>query len=72
WLVQVTVVPALTFSAAGENAKFLIATAVPDTGAAGARALGDVMGMVMLGIGGAPVEEPAGPPGPVAPGVPAG
>ncbi|MFD4613794.1 hypothetical protein ACFWOT_38210 [Streptomyces sp. NPDC058440] len=62
----------MTFRVAGENAKFLIATALPDTGAAGARALGGVMGMVMLGIGAAPVAEPAGPPDPVAPGVPAG
>ncbi|MFH9983592.1 hypothetical protein ACH4ND_31135 [Streptomyces sp. NPDC017179] len=50
----------------------MIATVLPDTGAAGARALGVVMGMVMLGIGAAPVEGPAGPPDPVAPGVPAG
>ncbi|MFF9126303.1 hypothetical protein ACF09J_23865 [Streptomyces sp. NPDC014889] len=46
----------------------MIATELPGTGAAGARALGDVMGMVMRGIG----EEPVVPPGPAAPGVPAG
>ncbi|WP_445529441.1 hypothetical protein [Streptomyces cyslabdanicus] len=50
----------------------MIATAFPGTGEAGARALGDVVGMVMWGIAGAPVEEPAAPPDRGAPGVPAG
>ncbi|MFJ3251039.1 hypothetical protein ACIQ8G_35205, partial [Streptomyces sp. NPDC094154] len=71
WLVQVTVVPALTFSAAGENAKFLIATALPDTGAGGVLLLGGRMGILMLGMGEAPGAEPAAFPGPEAPGMPA-
>ncbi|GED83594.1 hypothetical protein TNCT6_06790 [Streptomyces sp. 6-11-2] len=71
WLVQVTVVPALTFSVAGANAKFFIATAFPATGAVGLLVLGGLMGMVMLGMGEAPGAEPAACPGPEAPGMPA-
>ncbi|GGJ55948.1 hypothetical protein GCM10010121_078150 [Streptomyces brasiliensis] len=63
--------PTLTFSVAGEKAKFLIATAFPVTGAAGTPVLEGVMGMLMLGIGEAPEAEPAVFPGPVAPGMPA-
>ncbi|MFB7509542.1 hypothetical protein [Streptomyces broussonetiae] len=70
WLVQVTVVPALTCSVAGENAKFLIATAFPVIGAAAAPVLEVLMGMLMLGIGEAPGAEPAAFPDPVAPGIP--
>jgi hypothetical protein len=61
----------LTLSVAGENAKFLIATASPATGAAAAPVLGGLMGMLMLGIGVVPGAEPAVFPGPVAPGIPA-
>ncbi|GGV13695.1 hypothetical protein GCM10010260_60800 [Streptomyces filipinensis] len=71
WFVHVTVVPALTCSVAGENAKFLIAMAFPVIGAAAAPLLEVLMGMLMLGIGEAPGAEPAVFPGPVAPGIPA-
>ncbi|GGU52948.1 hypothetical protein GCM10010211_16920 [Streptomyces albospinus] len=63
--------PALTFSVAGEKAKFLIATAFPATGAAGAPVPEGLMGMLMLGIGEASEAEPAAFPDPVAPGMPA-
>ncbi|MFI8236538.1 hypothetical protein ACIF83_04625 [Streptomyces sp. NPDC085866] len=63
--------PALTFSVAGENAKFVIATAFPVTGADGAPVLEGLMGMLMPGIGEEPGAEPAVFPGPVAPGMPA-
>ncbi|GHA23931.1 hypothetical protein GCM10010345_30920 [Streptomyces canarius] len=63
--------PALILSLAGENAKFLIATALPLTGAACAPLAEGLMGMLMLGIGEAPGVEPAAPPGPVAPDIPA-
>ncbi|GAA5032481.1 hypothetical protein GCM10023335_75050 [Streptomyces siamensis] len=63
--------PALTFSVAGENAKFLIATAFSATAEAGAPVAEGLMGMLMLGIGEAPGAEPAVFPGPVAPGIPA-
>ncbi|GAB1340147.1 hypothetical protein ACE1SV_67370 [Streptomyces sp. E-15] len=66
-LVHVTVVPTLTFSVAGENAKLLIATASPVTGAAGAPVSEGLMGMLMPGIG----EAPGALPDPVAPGIPA-
>jgi hypothetical protein len=39
--VQVTLVPAFTVSEAGEKAKFVMATVVPETGAAGAEAVTD-------------------------------
>ncbi|GGY90006.1 hypothetical protein GCM10010300_37870 [Streptomyces olivaceoviridis] len=63
--------PTLIFSLAGENAKFSIATALPVTGAACAPLVEGLMLMLMLGIGEAPGAEPAAPPGPVAPDIPA-
>ncbi|MFF7756258.1 hypothetical protein ACFZCP_45480 [Streptomyces sp. NPDC007971] len=63
--------PALTFSVAGENAKFLIATAFPATGAAAGPVLKGLMGMLMRGIGESPGAEPTAFPDPVAPGIPA-
>ncbi|GHE12585.1 hypothetical protein GCM10010339_76380 [Streptomyces alanosinicus] len=64
--------PALTFSVVGENAKFLIATASPVTGASTAPVFGELMGMLMLGIGEATPEAAlAVCPGAEAPGIPA-
>ncbi|WP_233273862.1 hypothetical protein [Streptomyces broussonetiae] len=66
--------PTGTFSVAGENAKFLIVTATPLTGASGASVepvLGGLMGMLMLGIGEVAGAVPVGCPGAEAPGIPA-
>ncbi|MFF4407516.1 hypothetical protein ACFY2W_22100 [Streptomyces sp. NPDC001262] len=46
--------PTLTFSVAGENVKFLIATGLPVTGAAGASVPEGPMGMLVPGIGEVP------------------